>query len=171
MSYFKKFDKSFYIACKKYGPCYRTIIALGFFDYFLRCEDEKDTLEEIYKFHDAVVSNTRYKLQYCCIPEEIDDCSEFYPIEMDENNIGYLYIDHTHNCYPLVIYPITHKQNNAPRTTAFNESVTDIYNNHLVLINLFKKYHWIRYEQLTDEELEKELSNFQNDLHCFLNEK
>lgn len=44
---------------------------------------------------------------------------------MKNDQYGFLYVDHTHSCYPLVLYPEEFKQNKS-RASGFFQAAKDV---------------------------------------------
>ncbi|MFJ1269223.1 hypothetical protein ACD661_11710 [Legionella lytica] len=168
MSILKGFNKCEYINCDIYpnAPCYRTLISIAFFEFYLHSQSLDETKEEIYNFNHAVNEFEQYILKFNFFGE--DDpilLMEYYPLEILEE-LGAVYIDHTHTCYPLVLYPQAHKIKNSTRIDAFFHAVKDVYIN---VDNLLALYH--RYEIIKDisEEEEKLLwPEYREELHKFM---
>lgn len=153
----------------QYAPCYRTIISLAFLNYSFYAGSESQIKDEITAFKDAVTAS---KPQMYALGFPVGDdeqlCLEVYPVDMGEKDSGYLYVDHTNSCYPLVLYPREHKVKNSPRSNAFLHAVYELESKKDILIELFEKYeNIIRYEEVNDE---KAYRDFHNELHKFVHE-
>lgn len=151
------------------APCYRTIISLAFLHYSFYAGSDSQIEDEITLFKDAVTGNTPqpYTLGYP-VGDEEQLCMEVYPVDMGEDELGYLYVDHTNSCYPLVLYPREHKVKNSPRSYAFVHAVNELESKKELLIKLFKKYQYIPHDKDIDDE--KVFMEFHKELHKFVHE-
>lgn len=75
---------------------------------------------------------------------------EFYPLEFLEGQ-GAVYIDHTHTCYPLILYPQAHKVKTSTRIDGFLHAVESVHGEIDKLLKLCSKYENIRYLEDKDE--------------------
>lgn len=146
---FKYFtDKEFGRQPNGYDPCYRTIICHALFKHHKARSNVKNIFN---KLHNAYEDQLMFR-------EE--NLFELYPISMDENNdscVGYLFVDKTRGCYPLVLYPdakeYTGNISASERTVAFQRVLYDLKCNIEGIIGEFDKH----------EEWNNEL---QNNLQC-----
>lgn len=153
----------------QYAPCYRTIISLAYLNYSFYAGSESQIKDEITQFKDAVTANTprSYTLGHP-VGDDEELCMEVYPVDMGEKELGYLYVDHTNTCYPLVLYPREHKVKNSPRSNAFLHAVKELEAKKDQLIELFNEYQHIPYDKdLNDEKIFME---FHKKLHKFVHE-
>lgn len=167
MRKYKVFEYDDFAACPKFPHtvCYRTIIALGFLHYFINIkasnEASSQTLKEIDNFVSAVTSNTPFMYE---LSNNDKYFLEFYPVPMKNEQYGFLYVDHTHSCYPLVLYPDKYN-NNESRTTGFLQAAIDIGIEKDRLIDLFNKYSDIL---LDFKSQKKHFKSLHDDLHKFI---
>ena len=167
MKKYKVFEYDDFATCPKFPNtvCYRTIISLGFLHYFINIKASNDassqTLKEIGNFISAVTSDTPFMYELCNNDKYF---VEFYPVPMKNEQHGFLYVDHTHSCYPLVLYPDKYK-NNESRTKGFLHAATDIGLEKEQLVGLFNKYSDI---PLDFESQEKHFKNLHDKLHEFI---
>ena len=133
--------------------------------YFINLKGNKEasnqTLKEIDNFVSAVTSQTPFMYELFNNDKYF---LEFYPVPMNNEQYGFLYVDHTHSCYPLVLYPDKYK-NNEPRTKGFLHAVTDIGLEKDQLVGLFSKYLNIPSDF---ESQEKHFKNMHDNLHEFI---
>lgn len=168
MSILNGFYKSKYANCSEYknAPCYRSLISIAFFEYYLHCLMLEEVKEEINKFTSSVREAEKYILRYDFDEDDPTFLMEFYPLEFFEG-WGAVYVDHTHTCYPLILYPQAHKIKTSTRIDGFLHAVESIDGEVDNLLNLFLKYEIIR-DLEDDAQIKSNWSNYHKDLHTFI---
>jgi hypothetical protein len=171
MSILNEFYNSKYANCTEYknAPCYRSLISIAFFEYYLHCLMLEDVKEEINNFTSSVRDREEYILRYDFDEDEPTVLMEFYPLEFLEG-WGAVYVDHTHTCYPLILYPQAHKIKTSTRIDGFLHAVESIHGEVDKLLDLFLKYEIIR-DLKNDEQRKLNWTNYHKDLHTFIHNK
>ena len=165
------FDKSDYANCREYqnAPCYRSLISIAFFEYYLHCLIINDVKEEIINFITCVRECEKYILIYEFDEDEPTFLMEFYPLEFLEGQ-GAVYIDHTHTCYPLILYPQAHKVKTSTRIDGFLHAVESVNGEIDKLLNLCLEYETIRYLEDKDK-IKLNRTKFHTELHSFIHNR
>ncbi|KTC93577.1 hypothetical protein [Legionella cincinnatiensis] len=156
------FAKSEYL---KNAPCYRTVICAAFLEYYtfneceetlrLKIDELINSLKDKQEFRLLGIGNTKIYL-------------EIYPVPM-QNKCGFVVIDHTGGCFPLIIYPYPNKsfngKPNLSRCLGLSRAIENIEQEKERIIRLFIKYKDI-YDFFDDSDLTYD--DFQNELHSFI---
>lgn len=171
MSILNGFNKSQYANCSEYpnAPCYRTLISIAFFEYYLHCSILEEVREEIDNFVSSAKNAQKYILKYDFIEDDPTLLMEYYPLEFFEG-LGGVYVDHTHTCYPLIIYPEAHKMKNSTRLDGFLHAVESINGEANNLLELYSRYEIIKH-LTNDKEIQSNWLNYHKDLHTFIHKK
>ncbi|CZI30004.1 TPA: hypothetical protein ACVNTL_000228 [Legionella pneumophila] len=157
----KKFGKSRYV---KEGPCYRTIICAAFLEYHILNKCEQTLIAKIQELIQCFHETKEFSLFWGTEHKEI--LLEMYPVLMKEQ-WGFLVVDHTGGCFPLVIYPYTNKYfddtPNAARCAGLLRTIENIEKEKDRLVNLI-----VKYEDIYDGQTDLTYDDFQDELHSFI---
>jgi len=127
--------------------CYRTIICHALFAY------NKEFGDDIKNLFEALYSDYEHSEIY-----QKEHFLEAYPVPMD-NGSGYLLVDKTKGCFPLVFYPSSKNTNDLSRGSrkeALDNTFIDLNNNIKNIIDVFAKYK----EKKWDKPLQDNLQNY-----------
>lgn len=105
---------------QKHNPCYRKIICFSLFRY-IKGNDMQHGLNEFNRLINHVEDGNLYILTKFL---------ELYPFPMtDDGKIGYLLVEPSRGCFPLVIYPNQHSQNGKTRKSGFHTALSKLRKN------------------------------------------
>ncbi|MBX3710077.1 MAG: hypothetical protein KIT56_10395 [Gammaproteobacteria bacterium] len=106
------------------NPCYRKVISYSFFRYL--------------KQNNITIAQAEFNRMTSCIQKNelflLKDFLGIYPAIMSDNgNIGYFIVESSRGCFPLVIYPNSHTQQNLTanktRKSALSAAIRKLKNN------------------------------------------
>lgn len=158
------FAKSKYL---KNAPCYRTVICAAFLEYFILNQCEKQLRLKIEELINSLKDEQEFQLKG--MEHDTKIYLEIYPVNM-QNKCGFVIIDHTGGCFPLIIYPYSNKsfneKPNLSRCLGLSRAIENIEKEKERIIELIVKFKGI-YE-ISDDSYNLTYDDFQNELHCFI---
>ncbi|HHT9690311.1 TPA: hypothetical protein ACT9A8_000234 [Legionella pneumophila] len=149
------------------SPCYRTVICAAFLEYFILHKCEQDLRIKI----DELITCFKNNKEFHLLGKNAnnDTYLEMYPVSM-KGQWGFLIVDHTGGCFPLVIYPFANKyfddKPNAARCAGLLRTIENIEKEKECLVSLI-----IKYQNIYDFESDSEIlsyDDFQKELHSFI---
>jgi hypothetical protein len=133
---FRLIDSSFLKHPDQNNPCYRKIPCYAYFRY-IKENDLERGLIEFERLHTHVKENRLYIL---------NGFFEFYTLQMTANGEhGYLAVESSRGCYPLVFYPEPHSHHdnneNKTRKAAFTTAINKVYKNRKQIFKLLDEHN------------------------------
>lgn len=122
--------------------CYRTVICHALFYHMREDLYSADELKRIInQIRDAFNQNQVFKHHVL----------EVFPFQFDDQNIGFILVDKSHGCYPLIFYP-QQQTEHATRTQAILNVMDDLVENIDKIIQILENYE--KWTEATQNDLQ-----------------